>query len=49
MKVQQNYQKTTAKLEEFGTQLLHVLRKREQMDQVFEQEQVIAAIDEIKL
>ena len=47
--IEQNYNKTTAKLEEFCTQLLHVLRKRESMDKVYEQEQVLASIDEIKL
>jgi len=47
--VQQNYHKTTAKLEEFCTQLLQVLRKREYLNRVFEQEQVLAGIDEIKI
>lgn len=36
-------------MEEFCTQLLHCLRKREQLNQVFEQEQVAAGIDELKL
>ena len=35
--------------EEFLVQLLHVMRIREKMDSVFEQEQVLSAIDELKL
>lgn len=44
-----NYQGTSAAFEEFLLQLLTLMQKRERLDSVFEQEQVLAAIDELKL
>jgi len=35
--------------EEFLGQLLHLMRTRDKMDSVYEQEQVLSAIDELKL
>ena len=40
---------TSAAFGEFLRQLLNLLKKRERMDLMYEQEQVLAAIDELKL
>ena len=46
---EKNYMSTSAAFEEFMSQLLHVVRKRDNMDAIYEPEQVLAAIDELKL
>lgn len=40
---------TSGAFEEFMGQLLHLMRTRDKMDSLFEQEQVLSAIDEVKL
>jgi len=44
-----NYRSTSASFEEFLLQLLTLMQRREKLDTVFEPEQVMAAIDELKL
>ena len=44
-----NWEATSGAFEEFMEQLLFLLRTKERMDTVYEQEQVLAAIDELKL
>ena len=45
----ESHNATTASFEEFLLQLLAVMRKREKVDGIYEQEQLLGAIDELKL
>ena len=48
-RTEQDNMATSAAFGEFLRQLLNLLKKRERMDLMYEQEQVLAAIDELKL
>lgn len=48
-KTEENLNGNSGAFEEFLVQLLHLMRIRDKMDSVFEQEQILSAIDELKL
>jgi hypothetical protein len=48
-KTEENLNGNSGAFEEFLVQLLHLMRIRDKMDSVFEQEQLLSAIDELKL